>query len=137
MPRKWKWLSHSILGCRERYQCCKIALSSRVAGCRSRYAHEAHKHELVKIVGNGRWSLPDYMQSIGYALPPLCRYDCCNLRANSKGCRKVCKKCDKAWGTSAPGCFEKPHNVIELTSKEAEIEDGRMPHKDQPYQKII
>ena len=96
------WMLIIFLGCKERFQCCKISLSSRVAGCRS-------------------------------------RYDCCNLKANSKGCKKVCKKCDKPWGSDAHGCFEKPHNVIELISKDEENEDtaGIQLLNNKDYQRVI
>ena len=40
------------------------------------------------------------------------RYDCCDRKSKSKGCREVCKKCDKPWGTKANGCFEREHNII-------------------------
>ena len=40
------------------------------------------------------------------------RYDCCDRKSKSKGCREVCKKCDKPWGTRANGCYEKEHNII-------------------------
>ena len=40
------------------------------------------------------------------------RYDCCDRKSKSKGCREVCKKCDKPWGTRANGCFEKEHNIV-------------------------
>jgi len=69
----------AVSGCKERFQCCKIGLASRVAGCKS-------------------------------------KYDCCDSKAKAKGCKKVCKKCDRPWGSSAEGCYEKPHNVI--TSRE-------------------
>ena len=78
-----------ITGCKERFQCCKIGVSSRVVGCRS-------------------------------------RFDCCDSKARSRGCQKVCKKCDRAWGTPADGCFDKPHNVITLSES-----------KEQGYQEFI
>ena len=27
----------ALTGCRERYQCCKVAITSKVVGCKSRY----------------------------------------------------------------------------------------------------
>ena len=77
-------------GCKERFQCCEIPTSS------------------TSPLATGCSQ----------------RYDCCKLEKNSKGCNKVCKKCDEPWEPArynAQGCTnidEKPHNVIDLNSKD-------------------
>ena len=49
------------------------------------------------------------------------------------------QKVRQTLGNRSPGMLRKPHNVIELTSKEPEEteDEMRQPHKDQSYQKII
>ena len=42
------------------------------------------------------------------------KYDCCDGKAKTQGCEKLCKKCDKSWGTTADNCYEKPHNIVNL-----------------------
>ena len=67
-----------VTGCQERYQCCKIDVTSKVQGCKS-------------------------------------KFDCCDGKVKSRGCEELCKKCDRAWGTPAEGCYEKEHNIIDTT----------------------
>ena len=51
------------------------------------------------------------------------RYHCCLREVNSTGCKKVCKKCGKDWGSDAGKCFKKEHTLVGIMEKtEEEIE---------------
>ena len=41
-------------------------------------------------------------------------YDCCLGELGTKGCKGVCKKCGKLWGTQAGTCFKGGHDLVEM-----------------------
>ncbi len=47
------------------------------------------------------------------------KFDCCDGKVKSKGCRELCKKCDRPWGTLADECYEKDHNIVSFNDKKA------------------
>lgn len=51
------------------------------------------------------------------------RYSCCERLIEEEGCQKLCKKCDRPWGSEPRGCYKKPHNVRRLSTYGKEAED--------------
>ena len=45
---------------------------------------------------------------------------CCN--------DKVCKKCDRPWGSPADGCYERPHNITMVLKTPKD--HGSMKHEE-------
>jgi hypothetical protein len=42
------------------------------------------------------------------------RYSCCLREVDRLGCRKVCKKCGRDWGSPALDCFRKAHELVDI-----------------------
>ena len=42
------------------------------------------------------------------------RYSCCLREVDRLGCRKVCKKCGRDWGSPALDCFRKDHELVDI-----------------------
>jgi hypothetical protein len=51
------------------------------------------------------------------------RYSCCERLIEEEGCQKMCKKCDRPWGSEPRGCYKKPHNVRRLSTYGKDAED--------------
>lgn len=85
-------------GCQSIRSCCKkifVDGDDPVTGCQERF-------KCCKIDVNSK------------VLGCKAKYDCCDGKAKNQGCKKLCKKCDKPWGTIADNCYEKPHNIVNL-----------------------
>ena len=111
----------ALTGCRERYQCCKVAITSKVAGCKSRYDCCGRRN---KSVGCKQVSFQClhllkncyinyiYLNYFSFAILnnifSVIMYD---FIVFITFCTKVCKKCDRLWGSPSEGCYEKPHNI--------------------------
>ena len=98
--------TYGKVGCCIKWACCKKEVLDYPSdtGCRKRYGCCLVDPDLA-----------------GDGCEP--RYLCCGKRSHEPGCVEKCKKCNRPWGSSANGCYKKPHNVthqLELKYKDSQ-----------------
>jgi hypothetical protein len=62
------------------------------------------------------------------------RYSCCLREVDRLGCRKVCKKCGRDWGSPALDCFRKAHELVDINQPPpppATTEEAQSPPTEQ------
>ena len=121
------WYSVLCLFKTKRYSCCN-KLSGR-PGCTYKWAC---CRSLVNTPSSGRrGKKPTGCKSRFICCKTDCesdttgcepRYGCCGIKVNNgnsnDGCKKVCKKCNKNWGSNAGECFKKSHNIRDINYTE-------------------
>ena len=99
-------------GCRQVWTCCRKDFKDE--GCRKRYSccKKPTGMKANLLLSDKIGDLLDF-GSGGGGCEMI--YTCCDEGQGSEGCKDVCLKCGKKWGTAADKCFKKDHeNMIEL-----------------------
>jgi len=113
--RLHKYWYSNILCCgtmkKPRYSCCKRREGK--PGCNKKWACCKQDYYIKDEGCTKRWTCCGASPSLATSgCSP--RYSCCSGSVSSPGCKKVCKKCNVAWGEPAGECFVKDHNLINI-----------------------